>query len=90
MRQALAGMLWTKQYYYFELDQWLAEHAAHPLLGGRHASRNREWYHMVNDDIISMPDKWEDPWYEAWDLAFHTIASQRSTRTSPKSSLSSC
>lgn len=74
MRQALAGMLWTKQYYYFELDQWLAEHSAHPLLGGRHASRNREWFHMVNDDIISMPDKWEYPWYAAWDLAFHTIA----------------
>jgi hypothetical protein len=74
MRQALAGMLWTKQYYYFELDQWLAEHAAHPLLGGRRAIRNREWYHMVNDDIISMPDKWEYPWYAAWDLAFHTVA----------------
>jgi hypothetical protein len=74
MRQALAGMLWTKQYYYFELDQWLAEHSAHPLMGGRRASRNREWFHMVNDDIISMPDKWEYPWYAAWDLAFHTIA----------------
>jgi hypothetical protein len=74
MRQALAGMLWTKQYYYFDLDQWLAEHAAHPLRGGRRASRNRQWFHMVNDDIISMPDKWEYPWYAAWDLAFHTIA----------------
>ena len=74
MRQALAGMLWTKQYYYFELDKWLEEHQAHPLLGGGRIIRNRGWYHMVNDDIISMPDKWEYPWYAAWDLAFHTIA----------------
>jgi hypothetical protein len=72
MRQALAGMLWTKQYYYFDVDKWLAEHQAHPLLGGSRAIRNREWFHMVNDDIISMPDKWEYPWYAAWDLAFHT------------------
>lgn len=73
MRQALAGMLWTKQYYYFDLNMWLAEHKAHPLLGGHVHSRNRDWYHMVNDDIISMPDKWEYPWYAAWDLAFHTV-----------------
>ena len=74
MRQALAGMLWSKQYYYFELDKWLDEHDAHPLMGGRRMLRNREWFHMVNDDIISMPDKWEYPWYAAWDLAFHTVA----------------
>jgi len=75
MRQALAGMLWTKQYYYFDLDTWLDEHGAHPLTGGhRRDIRNQEWAHMVNDDIISMPDKWEYPWYAAWDLAFHTIA----------------
>jgi len=74
MRQALAGMLWSKQYYYFELDKWLEEHGAHPLLGGRRIVRNRQWYHMMNDDIISMPDKWEYPWYAAWDLAFHTIS----------------
>ena len=75
MRQALAGMLWTKQYYYFDLDTWLDEHGAHPLTGDRRRDmRNREWVHMVNDDIISMPDKWEYPWYAAWDLAFHTIA----------------
>jgi hypothetical protein len=74
MRQALAGMLWSKQYYYFDLDRWLREHEAHPLLAGRRASlRNRNWFHMVNDDIISMPDKWEYPWYAAWDLAFHTV-----------------
>ncbi|OPX97487.1 MAG: hypothetical protein A4E58_01379 [Syntrophorhabdus sp. PtaB.Bin006] len=75
MRQALAGMLWTKQYYYFDLDRWLSEHKAHPLLNpGPAEVRNRGWYHMVNDDIISMPDKWEYPWYAAWDLAFHTVA----------------
>jgi len=73
-RQALAGMLWTKQYYYFDLDRWLKEHEAHPLLGGRRAARNAEWFHMFNGDVISMPDKWEYPWYAAWDLAFHTVA----------------
>jgi len=74
-RQALAGMLWTKQYYYFDLDRWLDEHQAHPLMGAVHRkSRNSEWFHMLNRDIISMPDKWEYPWYAAWDLAFHTLA----------------
>ncbi|HJR76283.1 MAG TPA: glucosidase [Nitrospiraceae bacterium] len=74
MRQALAGMLWSKQYYYFDADRWLEEHHAHPLRHGMNLARNRDWFHMVNDDIISMPDKWEYPWYAAWDLAFHTTA----------------
>jgi hypothetical protein len=74
-RQALAGMLWSKQYYYFDLDRWLDEHKAHPLTGsGNKTVRNAEWFHMLNSDIISMPDKWEYPWYAAWDLAFHTVA----------------
>ncbi len=74
-RQALAGMLWSKQYYYFDLDKWLDEHKAHPLMSpARLNVRNTEWFHMLNSDIISMPDKWEYPWYAAWDLAFHTIA----------------
>ncbi len=74
-RQALAGMLWSKQYYYFDLDKWLIEHDAHPLMGaGKGGARNPEWFHMLNQDVISMPDKWEYPWYAAWDLAFHTIA----------------
>jgi len=74
-RQALAGMLWSKQYYYFDLDKWLDEHDAHPLTGSTHRNiRNTEWFHMLNRDVISMPDKWEYPWYAAWDLAFHTIA----------------
>ncbi len=70
----MAGMLWTKQYYYFDAFRWLEGHQAHPLLQGRRAYRNHEWFHMVNDDVLSMPDKWEYPWYAAWDLAFHTIA----------------
>ncbi len=74
-RQALAGMLWSKQYYYFDLDRWLKEHNAHPMVGGSgRGVRNTEWFHMLNGDVISMPDKWEYPWYAAWDLAFHTIA----------------
>ncbi|HYB50439.1 MAG TPA: glucosidase [Burkholderiaceae bacterium] len=73
MRQAIAGMLWSKQYFYWDGDQWLKEHHAHPLHRGSRQFRNREWFHMVNDDIISMPDKWEYPWYAAWDLAFHTL-----------------
>jgi hypothetical protein len=74
MRQALAGLLWSKQYYYFDLDEWLTEHHANFLRGGGKVIRNRGWFHMLNDNILSMPDKWEYPWYAAWDLAFHTIA----------------
>ena len=70
MRQALAGMLWSKQYFLFEVDKWIKDHVAN----GNGPTRNQDWGHMVNDDIISMPDKWEYPWYAAWDLAFHTLA----------------
>src|SRR5260370_29217763 len=70
----MAGMLWTKQYYYFDGYRWLQGHQARPLLEGGSPYRNHEWFHMVNDDILSMPDKWEYPWYAAWDLAFHTLA----------------
>ena len=74
-RQALSGMLWSKQYYLFDVDKWLKEHDAHPLLSpSRRDFRNADWFHMFNGDIISMPDKWEYPWYAAWDLAFHTTA----------------
>ncbi|WP_448872107.1 MGH1-like glycoside hydrolase domain-containing protein [Desulfobulbus propionicus] len=74
-RQALAGMLWGKQFYYFDLEQWLMEHKSHPMLeSARKDVRNTEWFHMLNADVISMPDKWEYPWYAAWDLAFHTVA----------------
>jgi hypothetical protein len=75
MRQALAGMLWSKQYYEFDLDRWLLEHGTRmPIASHGHNVRNKDWFHMINDDIISMPDKWEYPWYAAWDLAFHTMA----------------
>ena len=77
MRQALAGMLWSKQFYFFDLDRWLDEHHANPVSGGRAHSRNREWFHMLNRHIISMPDKWEYPWFASWDLAFHALALQQ-------------
>jgi Glycosyl hydrolase family 63 C-terminal domain len=73
MRQALAGMLWSKQYFFFDGDNWLNEHNSNPLHNGYKTARNSDWYHMLNEDIISMPDKWEYPWYAAWDLAFHTL-----------------
>ena len=74
MRQALAGMLWSKQTYNFDLDTWLRERKSHPLRSpARHGTRNESWFHMSNREVISMPDKWEYPWYAAWDLAFHTI-----------------
>ncbi len=75
MRQALAGMLWTKQFYYYDVDRWLEERGSDPFKPGQKASpRNEHWHHMYNGDIISMPDKWEYPWYAAWDLAFHVLA----------------
>ena len=74
MRQALAGMLWSKQFFFFDVDKWLEEHGADPMQPGGRFVRNKEWFHMVNQNIISMPDKWEYPWYAAWDLAFHTVA----------------
>ena len=73
MRQALAGMLWSKQYFFFDVNKWLQEHGVDPMRPTRQV-RNREWFHMISDHVISMPDKWEYPWFAAWDLAFHTIA----------------
>jgi hypothetical protein len=76
VRQALSGMLWTKQYYYYDLNTWLREHNVGPGSSPelRAKVRNSDWFHMCNDDIISMPDKWEYPWYAAWDQAFHALA----------------
>lgn len=74
MRQALAGMLWSKQFYYYDVDKWLSERGADPFKPKRRAPRNDHWHHMYNGDVISMPDKWEYPWYAAWDLAFHVLA----------------
>jgi len=75
MRQALAGMLWSKQFYHYDVDKWLEERGSDPFKATRkQAPRNDLWHHMYNGDVISMPDKWEYPWYAAWDLAFHVIA----------------
>jgi hypothetical protein len=73
MRQALAGMLWSKQFYYFDIERWLEEHGGARWMIPSNL-RNSGWAHMLNDDVISMPDKWEYPWYAAWDLAFHAVA----------------
>ncbi|HZE82890.1 MAG TPA: glucosidase, partial [Puia sp.] len=74
-RQAFAGMLWSKQFYNYDVDQWLkGDPGQPPPSPERLTGRNREWRHMHNSDIISMPDKWEYPWYAAWDLAFHCIS----------------
>jgi hypothetical protein len=73
MRQALAGMLWSKQFYYFDVRTWLHEHGVDPRDRTSGDIRNLSWSHMWNGDVISMPDKWEYPWFAAWDLAFHAI-----------------
>jgi hypothetical protein len=73
-RQALAGMLWNKQFYNYVVEDWLTgDPAGPPPPEERKRGRNHEWIHLYNDDILSMPDKWEYPWFAAWDLAFHTI-----------------
>jgi len=73
MRQAFAGLLWSKQFYHYDVRRWLEGDPAFLPPAGRLDGRNREWRHLYNEDVISMPDKWEYPWYAAWDLAFHTI-----------------
>ena len=73
-RQALAGMIWSKQFYYYDIDQ-LAHRRSRTAAAARtrHRGRNADWRHLNNADVISMPDKWEYPWYAAWDLAFHCL-----------------
>ncbi len=74
-RQAFAGMFWSKQYYHFVVETWLnGDNTTAPPPPERKQGRNHKWRHLFNDDVISMPDKWEYPWYAAWDLAFHTVA----------------
>ncbi len=75
LRQSLAGMLWSKQFFHFDLGQWLDEHGVGPHLPfhQRQPGRNRDWAHLYAADIISMPDTWEYPWFASWDLAFHVI-----------------
>jgi hypothetical protein len=73
-RQAFAGMLWSKQFYFYEVEEWLDGDPSGPRPPeGRKAGRNADWRHLHNADVVSMPDKWEYPWYAAWDLAFHCI-----------------
>ncbi len=73
-RQAFAGMLWSKQFFYYDVSRWLnGDPGQPPPPAERKKGRNHDWTHLVNADIISMPDKWEYPWYAAWDLAFHCI-----------------
>jgi len=74
MRQSFGGLLWSKQYYGFEIARWLKGDPDQPdPPAERRRGRNAEWGHLYNADVISMPDKWEYPWYAAWDLAFHTV-----------------
>jgi hypothetical protein len=74
MRQALAGMLWSRQFYHYDVKRWLAGDPTQPSPPPeRRRGRNHEWTHLYNEDVVSMPDKWEYPWYAAWDLAFHMI-----------------
>ena len=73
-RQALAGMLWSKQFYHYDVERWLnTSDGITPVNAGKLSGRNHEWKHLKNQNIILMPDKWEYPWYAAWDLAFHCI-----------------
>jgi len=74
MRQALAGMMWSKQFFYFDINRWLEERGCDPYVpSSKPAPRNGSWHHMYCADVISMPDKWEYPWFAAWDLAFHVL-----------------
>ena len=78
MRQAFAGMLWSKQFYHYDVARWLdGDPAGPPPPLERHAGRNARWRHLSNHDVISMPDKWEYPWYAAWDLSFHCVTLAR-------------
>src|SRR5262249_39085354 len=75
MRQACAGLLWSKQFYHYDVARWADGDPGFPSPApDRAGGRNGEWRHLYNEDVISMPDKWEYPWYAAWDLAFHTVA----------------
>lgn len=73
-RKAFAGLLWTKQFYYYDVDQWCRGDPAGPCRRKVPLERNVDWNHLINFDVISMPDKWEFPWYASWDLAFHCVS----------------
>ena len=87
-RQAIAGLLWSKQYYHYDVEEWLAtSDGITPVSNSKMTGRNHEWQHLKNQDIISMPDKWEYPWYAAWDLAFQCISMARPDPTFAKHQL---
>lgn len=74
-RKALSGLLWSKQYYHYDVERWLTtSDGITPVNMGKQKGRNSDWTHLKNQDIVAMPDKWEYPWYAAWDLAFHCIS----------------
>ncbi len=74
-RQSLAGVLWSRQYYHFDVERWLTtSDGLTPVNATKQNGRNNDWKHLKNQDVIAMPDKWEYPWYAAWDLAFHCIS----------------
>src|SRR5262249_14229808 len=74
MRQAFAGMIWSQQFYHYDVERWLeGDPAQPPPPAERRSGRNAGWHHLDNRDVIAMPDKWEYPWYAAWDLAFHCV-----------------
>ena len=78
-------MLWSKQFYHYVVRDWLnGDPAFPPPPEERRQGRNHDWAHLYNADVISMPDKWEYPWYAAWDLAFHCVPLAWSIRSSPK------
>jgi hypothetical protein len=73
-RQALAGMVWTKQFFHYDVWRWMTGDEGQPQPPESRAhGRNHEWDHLYNEDVLSMPDKWDYPWYAAWDLAFHCL-----------------
>src|SRR5262249_53613113 len=73
-RQAFAGLLWSKQFYHYDVGSWIEGDPPGPEPPAeRRRGRNQEWRHLYNEDVISMPDKWEYPWYASWDLAFHCV-----------------
>ncbi|MDR7277875.1 MGH1-like glycoside hydrolase domain-containing protein [Catenuloplanes atrovinosus] len=76
-RQAIAGLMWGKQFYHFDVEQWLCGDPGSTPPAGRRHGRNSAWWHMNSFDVISMPDPWEYPWYAAWDLAFHCVSIAR-------------
>ncbi|HEY7176630.1 MAG TPA: glucosidase, partial [Micromonosporaceae bacterium] len=87
VRAAVAGLMWGKQYYHFDVDRWLAGDAGSTPPAGHQSGRNSTWWHMHAADVISMPDPWEYPWFAAWDLAFHCVAIARVDPAFAKSQL---